>query len=115
YMHLQPTLHSADVKSKIWAFVISALVATFFYTFIYTAWKKKGTVSEGLKYGIFIGLWMWIVMTLRTYASTDLIPPSLEIQWLVYGVIQYAICGILLALVYNYKRSLVEALPPAAI
>lgn len=103
YMSLQPALHSADIKSKIWAFIISAIVSTFFYTLIYSAWKKKGTAMEGLKYGIFIGLWMWIVMTMRTYASTDLIPASLEIQWLVYGIIQYALCGLLLALVYNYK------------
>lgn len=112
YMRLMPTIHSADVKSKIWAFIISAIVSTFFYTLIYTSWKKKGTVAEGLKYGIFIGLWMWIVMTMRTYASTDLIPFSLITQWLIYGFIQYALCGILVALVYNHKKRSVQTLSP---
>lgn len=111
YMSLQPALHSGDVKSKIWAFVISAVVSTFFYTLIYSSWKKKGTVGEGLKYGIFIGLWMWIVMTMRTYASTDLIPFSLAMQWLVYGIIQYALGGMVMAVVYNYKRIPVKTLP----
>lgn len=104
YMSLIPVLHSADVKSKIWAFIISAVLGTFFFTIIYTQWQKKETITEGLKYGIFIGIWLSIIMAMDTYASTGLIPFSLAIQWLIYGVIRYAILGIVVSAVFNYKK-----------
>lgn len=104
YMSLIPILHSADVKSKIWAFIISAVLGTFFFTIIYAQWQKKGTIAEGLKYGIFIGIWLSILMAMDTYASTGLIPFSLAIQWLIYGVIRYAILGIVAGGIYNYKK-----------
>lgn len=103
YMSLMQVLQSANVKSKIWAFIISAVLGTFFFTSIYVRWQKKGSIMEGLRYGIFIGIWLGVLMSLDTYASTGLIPFSLAIQWFVYGVIHYAIAGIVLAYVYNFK------------
>ena len=103
YMALMPTLHSENIKSKIWAFIVESTVGCIFFTLIYSSWKKSGTIKEGLTYGIFIGLWIGLDMSLRTYASTDLIPFSLIMQWLIYGLLQYAIGGCLLAFVYNYR------------
>lgn len=108
YMNLMPVLHSQDIKSKIWAFVITSITGSFFYTLIYSAWKKSGDIKEGLKYGFFIGIWMGLNMSLNTYASTGLIPLSLAIQWLIYSLIQYSIAGSLLAWVYNYKKIVVQ-------
>ncbi|HEU0226974.1 MAG TPA: hypothetical protein VFQ86_04500 [Arachidicoccus soli] len=103
YMALMPALHSGDIKNKIWAFAITSVTGSFFYTFIYSAWKKRGTLAEGLKYGFFIGLWMSLDMSLNTYASTGLIPLSLALQWLIYGLVQYSIAGIVVSYVYNYR------------
>jgi hypothetical protein len=103
YMALMPTLHSEDIKSKIWAFIITGVAGSIFFTLIYSSWKKNGTITEGLKYGIFIGMWMGLSMSLNTYASTGLIPFSLAMQWLIYSILQYALAGCLLALVYNYR------------
>jgi hypothetical protein len=109
YMELMPTLHSENIKSKIWAFIISSVVSTFIFTLIYTKWEKKGTIGEGILYGLFLGAWIGIQMSLNTYASTGLIPFSLAIQWLMYALIQEAIAGALLAFVYNYKtKSFIE-------
>jgi len=66
---------------------------------------KKGTVGEGILYGLFLGVWIGIQMSLNTYASTGLIPFSLAIQWFIYALIQEAIVGALLAFVYNYKAN----------
>lgn len=110
YISLMPSLHSENIKSKIWAFVITSVSGTFFYTLIYSAWKKNGTITEGLKYGIFIGAWMGLNMSLNTYASTGLIPFSLAMQWLIYAIIQYSIAGVIIAFVYNYKtKTLLQA------
>jgi len=105
YINLMPVLHSQDIKSKIWAFIISSITGSFFFTLIYSSWKKRGASTEGLTYGLFIGLWMGTNMALNTYASTGLVPFSLAIQWLIYSVVQYSLAGYLLAIVYNYKKS----------
>src|SRR5579885_2140604 len=103
YMELKPALHSENIENKTWAFIISSAVSTFVFTLIYSKWKKRGTVTEGIQYGLFLGAWIGIQMSLNTYASTALIPFSLAIQWLAYALIQAAISGALLAFVYNYK------------
>lgn len=103
YMELRPVLHSESINSKIWAFVITSVTGAFFFTLIYSAWKKKGTIAEGFKYGLFIGLWLSLNMSLNTYAGTGLIPFSLAAQWFIYYLAQYSLAGILLALVYNHK------------
>ncbi|MBS1919682.1 MAG: hypothetical protein JST17_05490 [Bacteroidetes bacterium] len=105
YMKLRPVLHSEDINSKIWAFVITSVTGAFFFTLIYSAWKKQGTIAEGLKYGFFIGLWLSINMSLNTYAGTGLIPFSLAMEWFFYYLIQYSLAGVLLAFAYNYKSS----------
>ena len=104
YMELMPTLHSENIKSKIWAFIISSVVSTFIFTLVYAKWKKSGTIGEGILFGLFLGAWIGIQMSLNTYASTGLIPFSLAIKWLMYALIQDAMAGALLAFVYNYKR-----------
>lgn len=103
YMELMPTLHSENIKSKIWAFIVSSVVSTFIFTLVYSKWKKSGNIVEGILYGLFLGAWIGIQMSLNTYASTGLIPFSLAIQWLMYALIQWAIAGALLAFVYNYR------------
>jgi len=103
YMTLMPSLHSEDIKSKIWAFILTGVTGSFFYTLIYSSWKKYGTITEGIKYGFFIGTWMGLNMSLNTYASTGLIPFSLAMKWLIFSIIQYTIAGSLLAFVFNYK------------
>lgn len=104
YMELRPVLHTEEIHSKLWAFIITSITGAFFFILIYAAWKKNGTVSEGLKYGLFIGLWLSLNMSLNTYAGTGLIPFSLAAHWFIYYLIQYSVAGILLAFVYNYKR-----------
>jgi hypothetical protein len=103
YERLMPVLHSEDIKSKIWAFVVSGLTGSFFFTLIYSSWKKRGSIGEGIRYGFFISIWMGMNMALNTYASTGLVPLSLAMQWLLYTIVQYTIAGCLLAFVFNYK------------
>lgn len=111
YMRLQPSLHATDVRSKIWAFAISEVVGTFLFTLIYARWKKEGSISEGLQYGVLTGIFVFLGRSLDTYAGTDLVPLSLCMQWLIYGIIQYVVAGVVLSYICNYKnKSFVEYL-----
>lgn len=106
YRQLMSVLHSSDIRSKIWAFVVTSITGSFFFTLIFSKWQKKQSILEGLEYGLIIGTWIGLFMSLNTYASTGLIPFSLAIQWFIYNVIQYAAAGSLLAYCYRFKSSL---------
>ena len=103
YASLSSVLQSSDIKSKIWAFIISSTAGSFFFTLIYSKWKKSGAVIEGLRFGSWIGIWMGLNMSLNTYASTGLVPFSLAMQWLVFSIIEYALAGCLVAFAFNFK------------
>lgn len=57
---------------------------------------------EGVRYGLYIGIWMSIGMAYGTYAMID-IPYSLALQWFIYGIIQYVVYGVLLSFVFGKK------------
>ncbi len=100
YKVLAASLH-AHVINRLWAFILISLTGSFFFTFIYSNWKKNSTVSEGLKYGFFIGVWMGLNVSLTAYAGSELIPFSLAVKWITFTILQYILSGLVLALMYN--------------
>ncbi|SFV30850.1 hypothetical protein [Thermoflavifilum thermophilum] len=103
YMELMPVLHTENIQSKIWAFIVTSVIGSFFFVLVYSAWKKTGRIVEGLIYGLIMGCWIGLTMSLNTYASTGFIPFSLAAKWFLYGLLQYAAGGILIAWVYHLK------------
>ena len=51
YKSLSSVLQSGDIESKVWAFAISSVAGSFFFTLVYSKWKKSGTLNEELKFG----------------------------------------------------------------
>ncbi len=97
-----------DMQSKIWIFYLVMLFQAFFFSFIFSKGYEGKGIAEGVRYGLYIGIWLSVGMAYGSYAMIP-IPYSLALQWFIYGVIQYIIYGIALALVFRKK-----APPPAA-
>jgi hypothetical protein len=94
----------AEVNSNMWMIVISDLVYTFFFTFIFSkGFENKGWM-EGLRYGLYIGLMVSLPMAYITYAVQP-IPYSLALQWFIFGTLQNIIIGIVAALLYKPKAA----------
>ncbi len=91
-----------DMMSKMWIFYIVMLFQAFFFSFIFSKGYEGKGIAEGVRYGLYIGIWMSVGMAYATYAMIA-IPYSLALQWFVYGVIEYVIFGIALALVFRKK------------
>jgi hypothetical protein len=91
-----------DMESKMWIYYIIMIVGAFFFSFIFSKGYEGKGILEGVRYGLYIGIWMSIGMAYGTYAMIA-IPYSLALQWFIYGVIQYVIYGVLLALVFEKK------------
>lgn len=66
---------------------------------ILKGFENKG-IMEGVRYGFYIRVWMSVGMAYGTYAMVA-IPYSLALQWFIYGVIEYIIAGVALALVFK--------------
>ena len=92
---------SADeMKSNIWIGGIGDLVFSFLFVYIFSkGYEAKGWL-EGLRFGLIIGLFLYIPMALGSYTVMP-IPFSLAIYWFICGIIQVAIIGIIAALIYK--------------
>jgi len=96
------SLWRPDFNSLMWVYYVLMLVGAFFFTFIFSKGYEGKGIAEGVRYGLYIGIWMSIGMAYGTYAMIA-IPYSLALQWFIYGVIQYIIMGVVVALVFGSK------------
>ncbi|VAW13682.1 hypothetical protein MNBD_BACTEROID01-559 [hydrothermal vent metagenome] len=107
---LRPTYESLkdiwrpDMMSKMWIMYITSLVLSLLFVYIFTKGYEGKGIAEGIRYGIIIGLLMNTVGMFSQYVVYP-IPLSLAIQWFVFGIIEFLICGIVVALVYRPKTS----------
>jgi hypothetical protein len=108
FLILGPTYESLkdlwrpDMQSKMWIFHLVMIFQAFFFSFIFSKGYEGKGIAEGVRYGLYIGIWMSVAMAYGTYAMIA-IPYSLALQWFIYGVIEYVIYGIALALVFRKK------------
>lgn len=100
-----------DMQSLMWVYHVLAVIGAFFFTFIFSKGYEGKGVPEGVRYGLYVGIWMSSGMAYGSYAMIN-IPYSLALQWFIYGVIEYLIYGILLAVVYG-KQATVTPAPKA--
>jgi hypothetical protein len=92
----------ADMESLMWIYHVLAIIGAFFFTFIFSKGYEGKGVAEGVRYGLYIGIWMSLGMAYGSYAMID-IPYSLALQWFIYGVVEYIILGIVVAWIYGMK------------
>jgi hypothetical protein len=95
-------------EMKIWVFYVVYAFIAFFLTLIFSKGYEGKGITEGVRFGFYIGMLMAVPMAYGTYASMP-IPYSLALQWFLYGLIEYIIAGIVLALVYGKQAMVMPA------
>ena len=100
-----------DMESYMWVYHVLAVVGAFFFTFIFSKGYEGKGVMEGVRYGLYIGIWMSSGMAYGSYSMIN-IPYSLALQWFIYGLIEYIIYGVVLAMVFG-KQATVTPVPKA--
>jgi hypothetical protein len=98
-------------EMKIWLFYVIYLFVAFFFTLIFSKGYEGKGVVEGLRYGFYVGMMMAVPMAYGTYGSMP-IPYSMALQWFIYGLIEYVLCGMAVALVFG-KQATVTPVKPA--
>lgn len=92
-----------DMMGKMYITYINTFVMAFFFTLIYSKWYKRGTITEGVQYGVYIGFLMATPMAYSSYAMFP-IPYSIAMQWFIYGMIHYIVVGIVASLMFGKKE-----------
>lgn len=89
-----------DMESLMWVYHVLAVIGAFFLTFIFSKGYEGKGIMEGVRYGLYIGIWMGAGMAYGSYSMID-IPYSLALQWFFYSIVEYIVYGIALALVFG--------------
>ncbi|MEP0822210.1 MAG: hypothetical protein HRF44_05125 [Ignavibacterium sp.] len=104
YSTLPEGMMRPQAEMKMWIiFVVDAVIAYFFTLVFSKGYENKG-IAEGVRYGLYIGLMFGISMAYGSYASMP-IPYSLALQWFLYNIAMYIICGIALAIVFKPRSA----------
>ena len=93
-----------ESDGKVWIYFVTSAIVSFFFTLIFSKGYEGKGMSEGVRYGLYVGFLMAIPMAYDSYASYPL-PYSLALQWFIYGMIQYIILGIVVAAVFGKKSA----------
>ena len=83
---------------------VSNLIVAFFLSVVFSKGYQGKGLSEGVRFGFYMGMIIATPMAYATYATMP-ITYSLALQWFIYGIIEYLIYGIILALVFGMKGS----------
>lgn len=111
---LGPTYESEDIKgifrtmedmqAKMWIMWVTDIIWAFFFTFIFVKGYENKGIMEGLKYGVYMGIFVSLVFSYQSYVVYP-IPYSLAFQWFIFGLIQCLILGVTAALIYKPKSA----------
>ena len=97
-------------EMKIWLFYVVYLFIAFFFTLIFSKGYEGKGIVEGLRYGFYVGMMMAVPMAYGTYAAMP-IPYSMALQWFLYGLVEYLLCGMAVALVYGKQATVTPVKP----
>lgn len=91
-----------DMNSKMWIMYLMDLIWSCFFVFFFVkGYENKGWM-EGLRFGIYIGIFYMLVVSFQYYAMFPL-EFGLVFQMFIYAFIQVLILGIVTALIYKPK------------
>ena len=90
----------AEMNSMMWLMWLTGLIWAFLFVYIFIKGYEGRGIMEGLRFGLLIGVFYSLPMSLGTYAVQPM-PFSLAVSWLVFGVIEITILGIVTALIYK--------------
>lgn len=93
-----------DMESLMWIYHVLAIIGAFFFTLIFSKGYEGKGIAEGVRYGLYIGIWMSAGMAYGSYSMIN-IPYSLALQWFFYGLVEYIVYGVALAMVYGKQAT----------
>lgn len=99
YSQLQ-SIWRPNMMDYMWLMMLGSLFFSFMFVYIFTkAYEEKGLL-EGARYGLYIGLLLFVSGMLGQYTMYP-IPLGLALIWLGYGIAEMVIAGVVAAAIYR--------------
>ena len=95
-----------EAEMKIWLFFVVYAFQAFFVSIIFSKGYEGKGVAEGARFGFYLGMLIAVPMAYGSYGAMP-ITYSLALQWFLYGLVEFVIVGIVLALVFG-KQPVVQ-------
>lgn len=92
----------AEMAKYSWLRFVTMAIFAFFFTFIFAKGCERKGVMEGVRYGIYIGIFVFFVSYFELFIISP-VPYVLVWYWIIAGLVQSVLMGIVAALVYKPK------------
>jgi len=93
-----------DMMRLMWVYHVLSLVASFFFTFIFSKGYEGKGIVEGVRFGLYIGIWLSMSMAYGTYAMIA-VPYAMAVKWFLGGIVEYVVMGIVAAAILKGKSA----------
>jgi ABC-type multidrug transport system permease subunit len=94
----------AEMGKYFWVRIVTMLVFSFFFTYIFAKGYERKGLMEGIRYGLIITLFYFFVTCFDQFVTYP-IPYFIVWYWIIAGLVQAVIMGIIAALVYKPKSA----------
>ncbi len=93
-----------NMMSKMWIMMLSTFVFSFLFVYVFTKGYEEKGIFEGIRFGLLIGIFVYIYSIVNQYVVYPL-PFTFILKWGIFGLIQFAILGIVASLIYKSIKS----------
>ncbi len=94
------SLWRQDMMSRMWVMYLIGVLVALLFTFIFIKGREGKGISEGVRYGIIIWLFVNVPMGASLWVLLP-IPYMIIFRGLLFGLLEMLVAGILVAVIYK--------------
>jgi uncharacterized PurR-regulated membrane protein YhhQ (DUF165 family) len=94
------SLWRPDMTSRMWVMYVVGVLVALLFTYIFIKGREGKGIAEGVRYGIIIWLFVSVPMSVGMWVLLP-IPFMMIIRWMLFGLLEMLIAGILVAVIYK--------------
>lgn len=93
-----------DMMSRAWVMYLLSVLVALVFTYIFVKGREGKGIQEGVRFGIII--WLFFTVPMNHFMWVMLpIPYRIIFQWLLAGLLEMLVAGILVAAIYKPKEA----------
>ena len=94
------SLWRPNMMSRMWVMYAVGVLVALLFTYIFVKGSEGKGITEGVRYGIIIWLFVSVPMSVSTWVLLP-IPYIIIFRWMLYGLLEMLVAGILVAVIYK--------------
>ncbi len=94
------SLWRPDMMSRMWVMYVVGVVVALLFTYIFVKGREGKGISEGVRYGIIIWLFVSVPMLVSMWVMLP-IPYIIVLRWILFSLVEMLVAGILVAVIYK--------------